>query len=89
MFWKPILSIILVFSLFSCVSGNKTEPANDDEESQQRVKELPQVTVQTVQRGVFMRELSSNGQTSGKFIFILFCIRTRQMKTLADTSAQS
>ena len=64
MFWKPILPVILVFGLLSCGSGNKTDRSNDDEESQQRVQELPQVTVMTVNRGVFMRELQSNGKLS-------------------------
>ena len=62
MFWKPILPITLVFCLFSCGSGNKAGQTASDEESQQRVQELPQVTVMTVKRGIFMREMQSNGK---------------------------
>ena len=62
MFWKPLLSILLVIGLFSCGSGNKTDRSADDEETQQHDRELPQVTVMTVKRGVFMRELQSNGK---------------------------
>ena len=60
--WKTILSIALIFGLLSCGSGAKTDRATTNEESQQRAQELPQVTVMTVNRGVFMRELQSNGK---------------------------
>ena len=59
---KTFLPIALAFGLFSCGGGNKTGQDADDEESQQRTQELPQVTVMTVHRGVFMRELQSNGR---------------------------
>ena len=62
MFWRTILPLALVFGLFSCGSGNNTGQTADDEESRQRVQELPQVTVTTVHRDVFMRELQSNGR---------------------------
>ncbi len=61
MIWKTILPIALIFGLFSCGGGNNAEMTADDEESQHRVQELPQVTVITVHRGVFLRELQSNG----------------------------
>lgn len=59
---KTILLIALVFGLFSCGNGNKTGQERSDEESRQRTQELPQVTVMTVNRGVFLRELQSNGR---------------------------
>ena len=62
MIWKTILPIALVFGLLSCGSGKTAERSVDDEESQQRIQELPQVTVMTVSRGVFLRELQSNGR---------------------------
>ena len=62
MFQKTILPIALVFGLLSCGSGVKTGQESADEESQQRSQELPQVTVTTVKRGVFLRELQSNGK---------------------------
>ena len=62
MIWKTFIPIALIFGLFSCGSGNKTGQTTDNEESRQRVQELPQVTVMTVNSGVFMRELQSNGR---------------------------
>jgi len=62
MFWRTILPFALAFGLFSCGSSNNKGQVADDEESRQRVQELPQVTVMTVHRGVFMRELQSNGR---------------------------
>ena len=59
---KTILPIFLIFGLLSCGSGNKTDQTTDDQESQQRIQELPQVSVMTVKRGVFMHELQSNGR---------------------------
>jgi RND family efflux transporter MFP subunit len=61
-FLKTILPIVLIFFLFSCGGGNKGASTADDEESQRRTQELPQVTVTTVHRGVFLRELQSNGK---------------------------
>jgi RND family efflux transporter MFP subunit len=60
--WKTILPITLFFVLISCGSRKNTGQTADDEESRQRSRELPQVTVMTVERGVFMRELQSNGR---------------------------
>ncbi len=62
MIWKTILPIALVFGLFACGGSKKNDQATGDEESQQRVQEQPQVTVMTVNRGVFLRELQSNGR---------------------------
>jgi len=59
---KAILPLLLLFALFSCGGGNKTGQETSDEESQQRTQELPQVNVITVHRGVFLRELQSNGR---------------------------
>ena len=59
---NPILLIAFMIGLFSCGGGNKTGQDAADEESQQRTQELPQVMVMTVHRGVFMRELQSNGR---------------------------
>ncbi len=61
MIWKTIVYAALIFGLCSCGSGSDTKQV-DDEESQQRTQELPQVNVITVHRGVFMRELQSNGR---------------------------
>jgi len=60
--WKNILFITLAFGLLSCGSGNNASQPEEDEESQQRIQELPQVAVITVSRGIFMRELQSNGR---------------------------
>ena len=62
MIWRNILLIGLVFGFFSCGSSNNTGQAADDEESRQRIQELPKVTVMTVNRCAFMRELQSNGR---------------------------
>jgi len=59
---KSIFSIVLIIALFSCGGGNKTSQETSDEASQQRTQELPQVNVITVHRGVFLRELQSNGR---------------------------
>jgi len=55
-------TIALVFGFLSCGGNKSADSATDDEETQQRVRELPQVTVMTVNSGVFMRELQSNGR---------------------------
>jgi RND family efflux transporter MFP subunit len=61
MTWKFFLPLFpLVF--FSCGGANNESSVSDEENTQQRVQELPQVNVITVQRGVFMRELQSNGR---------------------------
>jgi len=62
MIWKNIIFITLIFGLLSCGNGNRTSQTAEDEESRQRIQELPQVTVMTVNSGVFMRELQSNGR---------------------------
>jgi len=62
MLLKPILYITLIFTLLSCKSGGRPDSSVNDEDDRQRAKELPQVTVITVNRGVFMRELHSNGK---------------------------
>jgi len=62
MILKTILPIVLILGLLSCGRGAKTAQSFDDEESQQRTKELPQVTVTTVHHGVFLREFQSNGR---------------------------
>jgi RND family efflux transporter MFP subunit len=62
MILRLFIPVALLFALVSCGSGNKTDKNADDEESQQRVKELPQVTVIKINKGVFMRELHSNGR---------------------------
>ena len=59
---KTILPIALIFAFFSCGSNNPTDRETTEEESQQRRQELPQVNVITVRRGVFLRELLSNGR---------------------------
>ncbi len=59
---KIIFLTTLSFGLFSCGGGNNTEQPAGDEEIQQRIQELPQVTVITAHRGVFLRELQSNGR---------------------------
>jgi RND family efflux transporter MFP subunit len=61
MIWKTTIYAILILGLGSCGGGSNTKQAAD-EESQQRAQELPQVNVITVDRGVFMRELQSNGR---------------------------
>ena len=58
---ETILLATLTFGLLSC-GGGKNAAQTDDEELQQNVQELPQVTVMTVNRGVFMHELQSNGR---------------------------
>ena len=58
-----IILLFLVFGFFSCgINNNTGQVANEDESQQQRRQELPQVTVMTVNSGVFMRELQSNGK---------------------------
>ena len=59
---NSILLIALILGLLSCGSGNTADQEVDDDESRQRMQELPQVSVMTVNRGVFMRELQSNGR---------------------------
>jgi len=59
---NPIFPITLLFALLSCGGGSKTGQETSDEASQQRTQELPQVNVITVHRGVFQRELQSNGR---------------------------
>jgi len=71
---NPILLIAFMIGLFSCAGGNNTGQDADDEESQQRTQELPQVIVMTVHRGGFIRELQSNGRlTAASKADLRFC----------------
>ncbi len=59
---KLIFPVAFCLGLLSCGNASKSDLSVDDERTQQRVQELPQVTTMTVQRGVFLRELQSNGR---------------------------
>ncbi len=61
MTWKTIFLVASFFGVISCIGGNNTEQYTDDSESQ-HIQELTQVTIVTVHRGVFLRELQSNGR---------------------------
>ena len=60
--YKNILPITLFLFLLSCGTATKSDKSKEDDEARQYTQELPQVTVMQVQRGVFMRELQSNGK---------------------------
>ncbi|MDR1866566.1 MAG: efflux RND transporter periplasmic adaptor subunit [Bacteroidales bacterium] len=52
----------MFLGLFSCGGGGETPSPSGDDQVNERSQEAPQVTVMTVQRGVFFRELQSNGR---------------------------
>jgi RND family efflux transporter MFP subunit len=63
--FQSVLRYILLVSLFifsSCKGNNDNNKGTKDTEISQRSQDLPQVTVTTVQRGIFFRELQSNGR---------------------------
>lgn len=57
-----LLCLCFGLVLTACREGNRKQAANAD--TQQGAQDLPLVTVMTVQRGVFFRELQSNGHLS-------------------------
>jgi RND family efflux transporter MFP subunit len=57
---QRLILATMFFAVAAC-GGNSTSPAGSDGE-QQDAQDMPQVTVMTVQRGVFFRELQSNGR---------------------------
>ena len=60
--YKLVFIAIVVFSLFACGSRTANQQTDDTEQSQREQQELPQVKVITVERGIFLRELQSNGR---------------------------
>ena len=61
MTWKIILPIVFSLGLYAC-GGGKSSGQEAEDDVQQHLRVLPQVNVITVQRGIFMRELRSNGR---------------------------
>ena len=59
---KNLLTVVMFFGLFACGGGGSSQFSDDGDESERQQEELPQVTVVTVERGVFMHELRSNGR---------------------------
>ncbi|MDR2037250.1 MAG: efflux RND transporter periplasmic adaptor subunit [Bacteroidales bacterium] len=58
-----LLYIFFALGFFSCGNKNNTKTSEKaDDPVQQRIQELPQVSVITAERGVFLRELQSNGR---------------------------
>jgi RND family efflux transporter MFP subunit len=64
MVYRKILPLILAICLLSCGKNAKTGQLSAEGESREFSTELPKVTVITVNRGDFMRELQSNGRLS-------------------------
>ncbi|MCL2074078.1 MAG: efflux RND transporter periplasmic adaptor subunit [Marinilabiliaceae bacterium] len=62
MTYNKIIPIVFVLTLFSCGNVPKSAKSKEYEESYQYTQDLPQVTVMQVERGIFMRELQSNGK---------------------------